>query len=98
MWHSLLIADGCFIPLLANFLWEPPPSFSPWAVVIGAKLSDSAAVCDAKETEADGILGNLLAGGLLNCLPGNSNSVCAKSSLIGSCSSLLQEEFEGLYR
>lgn len=67
------------------------------AVAMGAKLSDSAALDDAKsqcttgdisccnsvdETKADGILGNLLAGGLLNGLLGNSNSACAKTSLI----------------
>ena len=67
------------------------------AVAMGAKLSDSAALDDAKsqcttgdisccnsvdETKTDGILGNLLAGGLLNGLLGNSNSACAKTSLI----------------
>jgi hypothetical protein len=66
-------------------------------VAMGAKLSESAALADAKsqctvgdisccnskeETEADGILGNLLAGGLLNGLLGNSNSACAKTSLL----------------
>lgn len=67
------------------------------AVAMGAKLSDSKAFDEAKsqcnvgdisccnsaeETEADGILGNLLAGGLLNGVLGNSNSPCAKTSLI----------------
>ena len=67
------------------------------ACAMGAKLSDSAALDHAKsqcdvgdisccnseeETKADGILGNLLAGGLLNGVLGNSNSPCAKTSLI----------------
>lgn len=67
------------------------------AVAMAGKLSDSAAFDHAKsqcnvgdisccnsaeETKADGILGNLLAGGLLNGLLGNSNSPCAKTSLI----------------
>jgi hypothetical protein len=67
------------------------------AVAMAAKLSDSSALDHAKsqcttgdisccnsaeETKADGILGNLLAGGLLNGLLGNSNSACAKTSLI----------------
>ncbi|KAJ5778904.1 hypothetical protein N7457_006624 [Penicillium paradoxum] len=67
------------------------------AVAMGAKLSSSAALGDAKsqcstgdisccnsheEISGDGILGNLLAGGLLNGLLGNSNSACAKTSLI----------------
>ncbi|KAF3013594.1 hypothetical protein E8E15_000203 [Penicillium rubens] len=67
------------------------------AVAMATKLSDSAALDNAKsqcnvgdisccnseeETKADGILGNLLAGGLLNGILGNSNSPCAKTSLI----------------
>ncbi|CAG8082314.1 unnamed protein product [Penicillium salamii] len=67
------------------------------AVAMGAKLTDSAAFDHAKsqcdvgdisccnseeDTKADGILGNLLAGGLLNGVLGNSNSPCAKTSLI----------------
>lgn len=67
------------------------------AVAMGAKLSDSAALGDAKgqcgsadisccdsheEINGDGLLGNLLAGGLLNGLIGNSNSACAKTGLI----------------
>ncbi|KAJ5615127.1 hypothetical protein N7537_000241 [Penicillium hordei] len=67
------------------------------AVAMAAKLSDSAAFDQAKsqcnvgdisccnsveETKADGLLGNLLAGGLLNGVLGNSNSPCAKTSLI----------------
>ncbi|KAB8073411.1 hypothetical protein BDV29DRAFT_157599 [Aspergillus leporis] len=39
--------------------------------------------CDSKESfGGDGLLGNLLAGGILNGLLGNSNSACAKTSLI----------------
>lgn len=67
------------------------------AVAMATKLSDSAALDNAKsqcnvgdisccnseeETKADGILGNPLAGGLLNGILGNSNSPCAKTSLI----------------
>jgi hypothetical protein len=67
------------------------------AVAMAGKLSDSPALDDAKsqcttgdisccnsaeETSSDGILGGLLAGGLLNGLLGNSNSACAKTSLI----------------
>jgi hypothetical protein len=67
------------------------------ACAMGAKLSGSAALDDAKsqcgsgsisccdskeEISSDGILGGLLAGGLLNGLLGNSNSACASTSLI----------------
>lgn len=67
------------------------------AVAMAGKLSDSPALEHAKsqcnvgsisccnsveETKADGILGNLLAGGLLNGILGNSNSPCASTSLI----------------
>lgn len=71
--------------------------------VMGAKLSDSPAIakvegqCETgtisccnpkKELEADGILGNLLAGGLLNGLLGTSGSACASTSLIDNLSIL----------
>jgi hypothetical protein len=80
-----------------KFIGTAAFALSMASVVIGAKLSESAAMdgaksqcttgdiscCNSKEeTEADGILGNLLAGGLLNGLLGNSNSACAKTSLL----------------
>ncbi|KAJ5545475.1 hypothetical protein N7535_006139 [Penicillium sp. DV-2018c] len=75
------------------------------ACAMGAKLGSSPAMEDAKsqcgsatisccnsaeEIKADGILGNLLAGGLLNGLLGNSNSACASTSLIDELNLLAQ--------
>ncbi|KAJ5475847.1 hypothetical protein N7475_001576 [Penicillium sp. IBT 31633x] len=71
--------------------------------VMGAKLSDSPTIskaqgqcstgdiscCNPKEElKADGILGNLLAGGILKGLLGTSNSACASTSLIDNLSIL----------
>ncbi|CAI7575951.1 unnamed protein product [Penicillium glandicola] len=73
--------------------------------ITATKLSSSPALDDAKsqcgsgdisccdsseEFKGDGILGNLLAGGLLNGLLGNSNSACAKTSLIDELNILAQ--------
>ncbi|KAJ5139319.1 uncharacterized protein N7515_004167 [Penicillium bovifimosum] len=81
---AFVLTMGC---AMANKLGASP-------AMDGAKSqcgSGSISCCDSTENiSADGILGNLLAGGLLNGLLGNSNSACASTSLIDELNLLAQ--------
>lgn len=105
--HKIIFPLPTTLPFTMKFIGTIAFSLTV-AVAMGAKLTDSAAFDHAKsqcdvgdisccnseeDTKADGILGNLLAGGLLNGVLGNSNSPCAKTSLIDELNILGRSTF-----